>query len=106
MGWSADIREVWVASLAGRPRDGGGRFRLPWLGGVGCSWGSAFLWLWCMYVTLNSGACVPYDTIPMFVRWCANIILIQARYLNSKTGDLFPRGALDLNLGGGGGKGK
>ena len=81
MGWSAAVREVWVASLVGRPRGGGGRFRLPWFGGVGCSCGGRlFLWLLCMmYVTLKTVPRV-YDTY-MFVRWCVDIILIQARYL-------------------------
>ena len=86
MGWSAAVHEVWVDSLVGRPRGSGGRFRLPWSGGVGCSWGSAFFVVVVyMYVTLHSGACVP-----MFVHWCVcerrkkDIILIQSKIFEFK----------------------
>ena len=36
MGWSEVVREVSMADLIGRPRGDGGRFRPPWLVGVGC----------------------------------------------------------------------
>ena len=42
MGWSEVMREVWLDDLIGRPCGGGGRFRRPWLGEVGCSWRSSF----------------------------------------------------------------
>ena len=42
MGWSAAVRGVCLASLVGWPRGGWGRFRPPWLGGVGCPWWLAF----------------------------------------------------------------
>ena len=42
MGWSAAVREVWVADLIRRPRGDGGRVRPQWLGGVGCSLRLAF----------------------------------------------------------------
>ena len=88
MGWSAVVREVWVASLVGRPRGGGGRFRLPWLGGVGCSWGSVL----CVVVLY---VCYPMYTqwrVCMFVRWCVYerveskicIILIQSKIFECK----------------------
>ena len=103
MGWSAAVREVWVASLVGRPRGGGGRFRRPWLGG-------RLFYVRCAYVGVR------YCTVAARVR---SLVCTSWRrgkqdmyYLNSKrdisiqkpNGDFFARGALDLNLGGGGGR--
>ena len=44
MGWSEVVREVSMADLIGRPRGDGGRFRPPWLVGVGCSLRLAFFY--------------------------------------------------------------
>ena len=42
MGWSEVVGEVSMDELIGRPRGDGGRFRRPWLVGVGCSLRLAF----------------------------------------------------------------
>ena len=73
MGWSAAVREVWVADLIRRPRGDGGRFRRPWSGGVGCLrwWWSAFLCVvyLCTYVTVWR----------VFVRWCVRAVGLESK---------------------------
>ena len=72
MGWSAAVREVWVAGLIRRPRGDGGRFRRPWSGGVGCLWWSAFLCVvyLCTYVV---------TVWRVFVRWCVQAVGLESK---------------------------
>ena len=53
MGWYAAVREVWVASLVGRPRGGGEGFgRHGWVGLVVCGgWLFMYNGVLMMYVT-------------------------------------------------------
>ena len=44
MGWSEVVGEVSMDELIGRPRGDGGRFRPPWLVGVGCLLRLAFFY--------------------------------------------------------------